>query len=174
MLNGHAVLKFINFFILVRALTLLKKIPARLAFFSLCDKYPKKRAKRSKKKLLILFSRVYPGGQRPLNAAIVVDSRYLSLSNKKKSFSVRSLFHIKCLFDVNEYLMYDFYNFYAARLRQKVKKIKKVQYGFFAPTKLNFFYYIRRSIKIFRLHTLRFFKTSFNTERKTNLFFKSF
>lgn len=87
---------------------------------------------------------------------------------------MRSLFHIKCLFDLNEYLIYDFYNFYAARTKTKSQSPKKENLSVFVPTKLNFFYYIRRSIKIFRLHTLRAFKASFNTERKTNLFFKSF
>ena len=172
--NKLLITLFIEFFFLVRAIIFLKKSPIRLNLFNLNKGLKKKHSKRAKKILKKIFTRLYGLSCAPTNIIATPKYRDLNLNPRPSSFSVRSLFHIKCLFDVNEYLMYDFYNFYTTKLQKRNKRYKKTHLGVFTPTKLNFFYYIRRSIKIFRLHTLRFFKVSFNTERKTNLFFKSF
>jgi hypothetical protein len=82
------------------------------------------------------------------------------------------LFHIKCLFDVEEFALYDLFNFY--KTTSTTQKPRSAHNTVNAPSRLNFFYKIRSSIKLFRLHTLKFMETSFNTERKTNLFFKVF
>lgn len=84
----------------------------------------------------------------------------------------RALFHIKCLFDLEEFAVYDLYNFYQTEARPAKKQTNHTVQDI--PQKINFFYYVRRSIKIFRSHSLLFFRKSFNTERKTNLFFKGF
>lgn len=84
----------------------------------------------------------------------------------------KSLFHIKCLFDIEEFAAYDLFNFYFST-SPKFKPNNNYTSGW-APTKLNFFYRIRASIDTFRLHTLKFFEKSFKTERRVNLFFKAF
>lgn len=172
--NKQLTALFIEFFFLVRAIIFFKKSPAHLNLFNLKDKSNKNHTIRTKKFFKKIIMQLY--GLSSMPATVIADPQYrnLNLSQCRPVFSVRSLFHIKCLFDVNEYLMYDFYNFYTAKLQKRHKRYKKAHFDAFTPTKLNFFYYIRRSIRIFRLHTLRFFKVSFNTERKTNLFFKSF
>lgn len=84
----------------------------------------------------------------------------------------RSLFHIKCLFELEEFAMYDFFNFQTASAPdQKTRPSHNTTHP---PIRLNFFYKIRTSIKIFRLHTLMFFGKSYKTEHRTNLFLKTF
>lgn len=84
----------------------------------------------------------------------------------------KSLFHIKCLFELEEFAMYDFFNFQTASAPEQ--KTRPAHNTTHAPTRLNFFYKIRTAIKIFRLHTLMFFGKSYKTEHRTNLFFKTF
>lgn len=172
--NKQLTALFVEFFLLVRAIIFLKKSPTRLNLFNLKNKSKKNHTRRAKKFFKKIIMRLYCLSAMPVAVIALPRYRNLNLNRCRPVFSVRSLFHIKCLFDINEYLMYDFYNFYAAKLQKRCKRFKKTRFEAFTPTKLNFFYYIRRSIRIFRLHTLRFFKVSFNTERKTNLFFKSF
>lgn len=95
-----------------------------------------------------------------------------SLRRPNRSTFPRELFHIKCLFDVEEFALYDLFNFYKTTLT--LQKPQSSHNTANAPSRLNFFYKIRSSIKLFRTHTLKFMETSFNTERKANLFFKVF
>lgn len=84
----------------------------------------------------------------------------------------KGLFHIKCLFDLEEFATYDYFNFQKANgSYQKVLQPHSIANE---PIRFNFFYRIRTAIKIFRTHTLMFFEHSYNTEHRTNLFFKTF
>lgn len=84
----------------------------------------------------------------------------------------KALFHIKCLFELEEFATYDYFNF--QKTSAPIKKPKTSHSIVNAPVRLNFFYRIRTSIKIFRMHTLMFFRRSHKTEHRTNLFFKTF
>lgn len=89
-----------------------------------------------------------------------------------KTVFPKSLFHIKCLFELEEFAMYDFFNFQTASASdQKTRPLHNTAH---TPARLNFFYKIRTSIKIFRLHTLMFFGRSYKTEHRANLFLKTF
>lgn len=95
-----------------------------------------------------------------------------SLRRPNRSTFPRELFHIKCLFDVEEFALYDLFNFY--KTTSTFQKPHSSHNIINEPLRLNFFYKIRSSIKLFRLHTLKFMETCFNTERRVNLFFKVF
>ena len=109
--------------------------------------------------------------QYSLVTGLVKTTGSLTFRTVKTGFP-KSLFHIKCLFELEEFTMYDFFNFQMASAPdQKTRPLHNTTH---APTRLNFFYRIRTSIKIFRLHTLMFFGKSFKTEHRTNLFLKTF
>ena len=111
------------------------------------------RAKRSSKKIKTIFTLLFKMAPKITNIRGVFYGSKPFITKKPELFSVKALFHIKCLFDLNEFLVYDFYNFYATRIIGTKAKLNEPTN---APYKINFFYYIRRSIKIFRMHTLRF------------------
>lgn len=74
----------------------------------------------------------------------------------------KSLFHIKYIFNLKEFLIYDTYNFYLSESKPVVQKSDLE-----APwRKLNFLYDVRRHIKVFRTHTLRLIQSTPTTERR--------
>lgn len=88
----------------------------------------------------------------------------------------KAYFHIKTIFNLNEFLLYDFYNYHSKLLLKTpaVNKLKLLHQGSKPWKKINMFYRIRYSIDIIRTHTLQFFQTSFRTDRKATIFFKGF
>lgn len=94
----------------------------------------------------------------------------------QKSVNFKAFFHIKVFFNLDEFLLYDFYNFHKSLLSVNFKDAEIPDK--FIPKKpwkkLNFFFRIRYSIDIFRTHTLQFFKIKFRAERRTTVFFNSF
>jgi hypothetical protein len=94
----------------------------------------------------------------------------------KDKVSFKAFFHIKTFFNINEFIMYDFYNFHKSALNTTIR-YKKIPPKIIAKKpwkKLNFLYYIRYSIDTFRTHTLQFFKIKFKTDRRATVFFNSF
>lgn len=88
----------------------------------------------------------------------------------------KAFFHIKIFFNVAEFLLYDFYNFHRSVLSRNLGiERRKLKYFAHKPwKKINFFFYIRNSINIFRTHTLQFFKMKFEDDRRVTVFLKSF
>ena len=90
--------------------------------------------------------------------------------------SFKSFFHIKIFFNINEFLMYDFYNFHKGAITNGLKS-KNISPKFIPKKpwrKLNFFFYIKYSIDVFRTHTLQFFKTKFSSDRKVTVLLNGF
>lgn len=93
-----------------------------------------------------------------------------------ENVSYRPFFHVKTFFNINEFLMYDYYNFHRSFLIKDLG-LAKYKNEFFAKKpwrKINFFFYIRNSINVFRTHTLQFFKTKYDGDRRVTVFLKSF
>jgi hypothetical protein len=88
----------------------------------------------------------------------------------------KAFFHLKIFFNINEFLLYDFYNYHKNFLKGSfIDKNSPQKFIAKKPwKKLNFFYYIRYSIDVLRTHTLQFFKIKFKTDRKVTVFFNSF
>lgn len=86
----------------------------------------------------------------------------------------KALFHIKCIFNLNEFKFYDCINFYMAN---KLPLSTEIQYPTssyeFLPIRINFFFRIKKSMRTLRSHTLRFFVKSPKTERRATLFLES-
>lgn len=93
---------------------------------------------------------------------------------KKNNF--KPLLHIKIIFNLNEFLLYDFYNFHknqlVSKFNNKYKQLRIWTTRLFK--KINFFFYIKDSINVFRSHTLQFFKISYKTNKRINIFFSGF
>lgn len=94
----------------------------------------------------------------------------------KLKFNFKHLFHIKTIFNLNEFLLYDFYNFHnSVRRYNKNKNLLFNRQAIKKPwKKINFFYYIKNSIDVFRVHTSKFFNFKHRTTINTTLFLKSF
>lgn len=150
--------------------TLNKKLPATKLLFR--GSVRRLRLPRFKRTIAFLFSDA-PSyhKQYSLVTGLVQPAGSLNFRTVKTAFP-KSLFHIKCLFELEEFAMYDFFNFQTASAPDQ--KARPAHNTTHAPTRLNFFYKIRTSIKIFRLHTLMFFGRSYKTEHRTNLFLKTF
>lgn len=94
----------------------------------------------------------------------------------KIRFNIKSLFHIKTIFNIKEFLLYDYYNYHSNIIRyNNNKKLYFRRHMAKKPwKKINFFYYIKNSIDVFRLHTAKFFNFKHRTTIKFTIFLKSF
>lgn len=114
----------------------------------------------------------------PLLKGVVTDLSYVH--SWRPSYDTRinfkSYFHIKTIFNLDEFLLYDFYNYHNQLLKRNfIASHAQLMYQRDKPwKKLNFFYQIKYSIDVFRTHTLQFFKASFRTDRKATVFLKGF
>lgn len=128
-------------------------------------------SRRSKNYIERIITENFLSSRTPKTLVGKVKPIHLLVTKKVSESFPKGLFHIKCVFDLNELLAYDAFNFYRSTLPGKTPR--NVSAIAWSPTKLNFFYRIRYSIQIFRAHTLRFFEISFRTEHRVNLFFKT-
>ena len=149
---------------------LTKKTPKNALRFD--AKKTRKRLPRFKKTIEALFARAPKAHlQNSRVTGVLTHPRSAVFRTPPASFP-KALFHIKCLFELEEFATYDYFNF--QKTSAPIKKPKPSHSIINAPVRLNFFYRIRTSVKIFRLHTLMFFGRSHKTEHRTNLFFKTF
>lgn len=129
---------------------------------------------RKKKTLKSLFKTLPFSSNRVITLPVLKTFQLNIASSNNRPLS--ALFHIKNVFDVEEFLLYDIYNFYNTISINNVNKGGN-RHGHnmeHTLTKINFFYYIKRSIKTFRLHTARILHLKASTEYKLNSFFKNF
>ena len=124
-----------------------------------------------------IFRSRYIKSFRPSQLKILkINETFLFGDTVKTINSMKPFFHIKNIFNLNEFLMYDFYNFHKNRIHKQSKGIPRRlrEYTTKFWKKINFFYYIRDSIDVFRTHTLQFFKLWDKTDRRNTLVFKGF
>lgn len=136
---------------------------------NVCRKYKKrffrKILKKKIKKWVNIKKQIYTHVKSPLLVLI-----------KIPKISFKTYFHIKNIFNLNEFLLYDFYNFHKNLILNPIRK-NKLNYSKLTTKlwkKINFFFYIKNSIDVFRTNILKFFKTTFKTTSTTNLFFNTF
>ena len=94
----------------------------------------------------------------------------------KINVNFKGYFHIKTIYNLHEFLLYDYYNFYKNSINFNINNLANNEEH--EPSKpwkkLNFMYYIKQSINVFRIHTLRFFKFKSQSTRKNTIFFQGF
>lgn len=151
-------LKHLNWFFFKNAKQFKKKINAKVM--------GNKKFYRRFFKFQFVFKKIIP----TTNAK---NSAFIWTGRTKNSFGLKNLFHLKCVLDLEEFYIYDLYNYYAAttNLNKFYFNSETLKARYKLWKKFNFFYNIRRSVNKVRSYFSVFYGITGYTEKKLNTVF---